>query len=71
MGHNQKSLNPSEKMMYLQSSVGGIARQLISGMLCDQSLYPVALQTPEERFAVKRTLFERSLTPYSITLPRP
>ena len=46
--HNRKALTTTEKMMYLQSSVGGMARQLISGMLCDPNLYEEALQTLEE-----------------------
>ena len=61
MVHNQKLLNPAEKMMHLQSSVSGIARQLISGMLCDPSLYPVALQTLEDRFGREQDIVQAKL----------
>ena len=61
MVHNQKSLNESQKMLYLQSSLGGIARQLISGMMCDPSLYPVALETLEERFGREEDIVRAKL----------
>ena len=48
--HDQRSLSNSEKLAHLQSSVVGIAKQAVEGMLFDGDLYPAALQTLMERF---------------------
>ena len=59
--HNDSSLSMTEKMVYLQSSVGGIARDLISGMLCDPNLYEDALQTLRERFGREQDVVQAKL----------
>ena len=59
--HKQKSLSVAEKMMYLQSSVKGLTRQLISGMLCDPDLYPEALRTLEDRFGREQDIVQAKL----------
>ena len=59
--HNDRSLSTTEKMVYLQSSVGGIARDLISGMLCDPNLYEEALFTLRERFGREQDIVQAKL----------
>ena len=59
--HDQASLSDAEKMAHLQSSVTGIARQLIEGMLLDGSYYQVTLETLMRRFGTEKDIVEANL----------
>ena len=48
--HDQQELSDAEKLAHLQSSVTGVAKQSVEGMLFDGSLYPIALKTLMEKF---------------------
>ena len=61
--HNQKSLNPTEKMAHLQNSVGGPAAQAIGGMFYEGSLYEEALRTLEDRFGRAEDIVGVNLNP--------
>ena len=59
--HDQKSLSQAEKMAHLQSSVTGLARQLIEGMLFDGSYYQAALETLMKRFGRECDIVQANL----------
>ena len=59
--HNQEYLSDAEKMAHLQSSVTGLARQLIEGMLFDGSHYQTALETLMRRFGRERDIVRANL----------
>ena len=60
--HDQKSLSNSEKLAHLQSSVTGIAKQAVEGMLFDGELYPAALRTLVERFGREGDIVNANLS---------
>ena len=60
--HEQRSLSNSEKLAHLQSSVTGVAKQAVEGMLFDGELYPVALQTLKERFGREGDIVNANLS---------
>ena len=62
MIHDHRSLSNSEKLAHLQSSVTGIAKQAVEGMLFDGDLYPAALQTLVERFGREGDIVNANLS---------
>ena len=59
--HDQQDLSDAEKLAHLQSSVTGVAKQAVEGMLVDGSLYLVALQTLMERFGREEDIVKANL----------
>ena len=59
--HGQAYLSDAEKMAHLQSSVTGLARQLIEGMLFDGSYYQAALDTLTRRFGREEDIVRANL----------
>ena len=60
--HDQRGLSNSEKLAHLQSSLTGIAKQAVEGMLFDGELYPAALQTLMERFGREGDIVNANLS---------
>ena len=60
--HDQRGLSNSEKLAHLQSSVTGLAKQAVEGMLFDAQLYPVALQTLMDRFGREEDVVSSNLS---------
>ena len=48
--HNNRSLTDTERMIHLQSSLTGNACEVVRGLLCDGSLYELALNELETQF---------------------
>ena len=48
--HNNRSLTDTERMIHLQSSLTGDACEAVRGLLCDGSLYELALNELETQF---------------------
>ena len=60
--HDQPDLSDAEKLAHLQSSVTGLAKQAVEGMLFDGALYATALQTLMERFGKEDDIVSASLS---------
>lgn len=60
--HDQPALSDAEKLAHLQSSVTGLAKQTIEGMLLDGALYPTALETLMKRFGREEDIVNASLS---------
>ena len=67
--HDQKCLSDAEKLAHLQSSVTGLAKQAVEGMLYDGALYPVALETLMERFGKEQDIVNANLSAVFCTPP--
>ena len=59
--HNQQTLSSTEKMAHLQSTVTGLARRTIAGMLYDGSLYEDAVQALQDRFGREEDIIHANL----------
>ncbi|XP_043203107.1 uncharacterized protein LOC122371080 [Amphibalanus amphitrite] len=67
--HDQQCLSDAEKLAHLQSSVTGLAKQTVEGMLYDGALYPVALETLMERFGKEQDIVNANLSAVFCTPP--